>query len=142
MKKIVINRCYGGFSLSLKAQKRLAELKNKKVYFYKQIKYNYKNKIDEYQIINDLETNNMFVYSLEQYLGDTFNNFPEDVKWFENRNIERDDEDLIKVIEALGKEANGGCASLEIIEIPDNVEWEIEEYDGLEWVSESHKTWS
>lgn len=26
-------------------------------------------------------------------------------------------------------------------DIPDDVEWEIEEYDGLEWVSEKHRTW-
>jgi hypothetical protein len=29
-----------------------------------------------------------------------------------------------------------------VIEIPDDVEWEVEEYDGLEWVAEKHRTWS
>jgi hypothetical protein len=28
-----------------------------------------------------------------------------------------------------------------VVEIPDGVEWEIAEYDGLEWVAEKHRTW-
>jgi len=31
---------------------------------------------------------------------------------------------------------------LKIVDIPDGVEWEIEEYDGMEWVAEKHRTWS
>ena len=53
----------------------------------------------------------------------------------------RDNPLLIKMIEELGVQANGRVASLKIIEIPDGVEWEIEEYDGWEWVSEKHRTW-
>ena len=35
------------------------------------------------------------------------------------------------------------CVSdLKVVEIPDDVEWEIEEYDGNEWVSEVHRCWS
>jgi len=30
---------------------------------------------------------------------------------------------------------------LRIIEIPDGVEWQIEEYDGDEWIAEKHRTW-
>lgn len=49
---------------------------------------------------------------------------------------------LIQVVEELGKEANGRCADLSIIEIPDDVEWQIEEYDGKEWIAEKHRTWN
>ena len=43
----------------------------------------------------------------------------------------------------MGADKAGGCyARLEIIEIPDKVEWEIDEYDGLEWVAEKHRRWS
>lgn len=38
--------------------------------------------------------------------------------------------------------AYGDCADLKIVEIPDDVEWVIEEYDGIEYVSEVHRTWS
>lgn len=54
----------------------------------------------------------------------------------------RTDPKLIECIEKLGAEANGFCAKLGIVEIPDKVDWEIEEYDGNEWVSEKHRTWS
>lgn len=50
---------------------------------------------------------------------------------------------LIAALEKVGKENyNGPRASIEIIEIPNNIEWEIEEHDGNEWVSEKHRIWS
>lgn len=56
--------------------------------------------------------------------------------------IERDDPDLIEVIEELGEEAEGDSTKLKIVEIPDGVKWVIEDYDGIEWISEVHRTWS
>jgi len=56
--------------------------------------------------------------------------------------ISRDNSLLIKVVEELGVNANGRFSKLKVVEIPDNVEWEIEEYDGLEWVAEKHRRWS
>lgn len=49
---------------------------------------------------------------------------------------------LIQVVEELGKEANGRCADLKIVEIPDGIKWHIEEYDGSEHVAEDHEIWS
>lgn len=46
----------------------------------------------------------------------------------------RSDPVLIEVIEELGEEANGAGASIIIKEIPDDAEWEIEEYDGKEYL--------
>ena len=34
------------------------------------------------------------------------------------------------------------CAELRVIKIPDDVKWYIDEYDGMEWVAEIHRTWS
>jgi len=66
-----------------------------------------------------------------------------DVKWAKwDHDINRDDITLIKVIERLGDVANDSLANLEIVEIPDDVTWKIDEYDGVEWVAESHRTWS
>ena len=59
-----------------------------------------------------------------------------------NDENKRTDPQLIEVVEKLGEEANGGCAELKIIEIPDDVIWQIEEHDGVEWVSEEHRTWN
>jgi hypothetical protein len=47
---------------------------------------------------------------------------------------------LVAVVEKLGDRA-GNMADLKVVEIPDGVEWEIESYDGKEWVSEKHRTW-
>ena len=55
--------------------------------------------------------------------------------------MKRDDPDLINVVEKLGESANGDFANLEIVEIPDDVEWEIDEYDGMESVDEVHRSW-
>ena len=58
------------------------------------------------------------------------------------REIGRDDPTLIQVVEQLGAAANGSHAELRIVEIPDGVNWYIEEYDGNEHVAERHRTWS
>jgi hypothetical protein len=55
--------------------------------------------------------------------------------------IPRDDPVLIQIIEELDEEANGMYAELDVVEIPDDVNWYVEEYDGLEWVAERHRTW-
>ena len=55
--------------------------------------------------------------------------------------LDRTDPILIQVVETLGAEANGRFAKLRIIEIPDDIEWEITEYDGMESVEEVHRKW-
>ena len=95
MKKIVINKCHGGFGLTDAAMFRYAEIKK----------------------IEDLTT--LHIYD-----------------------ICRDDLVLIQVVEELGEEAEDRYADLKIVEIPEDVDWYIEEYDGLEHVAERHRTWS
>lgn len=52
---------------------------------------------------------------------------------------------LVKVVEELGgghgTGASGRFANLEVVEIPDNIEYEIDEYDGIETIREKHRTW-
>jgi len=56
--------------------------------------------------------------------------------------IARDHPLLVQVVKMLGKKANGKYGELKIVEIPDNVEWEIHDSEeGLEWVAEEHRTW-
>ena len=64
-----------------------------------------------------------------------------DPKWY-NREIPRDDPYLVKIVRDMGLRANGAHANLKIVEVPADVEWEIAEYDGNEWVAEKHRTWS
>lgn len=49
---------------------------------------------------------------------------------------------LIRLVEEFGKSAGSDYSKLKIVEIPDDVEWFIQEYDGIEWVAEKHRTWS
>lgn len=97
IRRVVINQCHGGFSLSDEAAVRYCEMAG-----------------------IDPDDNN-----------------------FWNRSIDRDDPYLVKVIETLGADrASGDFAELKIVEIPADVDWEICEYDGREWVAEKHRTWS
>ena len=55
--------------------------------------------------------------------------------------IPRDDEKLVRVVEEMRAEANGHGAELKVVEIPDDVRWVIDKVDGVEHVSEAHRTW-
>jgi hypothetical protein len=55
---------------------------------------------------------------------------------------ERTNKKLIKCIEKIGeKAASGELAYLRIIEIPDGIEFEIDNYDGVETVIEKGHSW-
>lgn len=135
--KIVINSCYGGFSLSDKATKLYWERKlGVPVFIVQQTGYypNYSYKISEGEE-DSFDSYASTTNNLELFEKD-FNNY-----YLTNRPEERDDPVLIQVVEELGKEANGTCANLNIIEIPEDVCWEISEYDGYERVEETHRSW-
>lgn len=66
-----------------------------------------------------------------------------DFGWLVSDDIERNDPALIETLETIGLlDCNGALSNINIVEIPDDVIWEIEEYDGNEWVSEVHRRWS
>jgi len=116
--KIAINIDFGGFGLSEQAFELL--LKRKGIAF-------------------EVEETDSFVGNA-YYLADrehTDATYIAQREFYENRA----DADLIAVIEQLGEAANGNYANIKIVEIPDNVDWHIVEYDGLEHVAEAHRTW-
>lgn len=115
--KIVINKCYGGFGLSDKAIEYYGELKNIGL------------------VKEEGKYFNLTGYSW--YVSEI-----NDENFFFDRRIERNDSDLVRVVEELGEEASGKYAELQIVEIPDDVDWKIEEYDGIEWIAEKHRTWN
>ncbi len=55
--------------------------------------------------------------------------------------IPRDDAELIRIVETLGETSWGKFSELKVVEIPDDVDWFIAEYDGAEWIAERHRTW-
>lgn len=111
--KVVINTCYGGFSISFAAAELLAERGNAEAVEWVTDKR------------ADLAEGGSTLYN-SMHLYDT----------------KRHDPLLIAVIEELGvKEASGEHACLSVVEIPDDVEYMIESYDGSEWIAEKHRTW-
>ena len=112
--KLVINKCYGGFSLS----ERAIEL-----YFKKK----------GMNLV--IETNSRF--GLKHY----YINEVSDDNYFYDRELLRDDPILVEVVEELGEDADGDYAQLKIVEIPDDIEWSVYGCCGSEWVAEKHRTW-
>jgi hypothetical protein len=94
--QIIINTCYGGFSISREA-------------------------IDLYN----------------HYAGFDAVTSP----YAQRDEYHRDDPMLVRVVRELGERANGDHAQLKIVTIPDDVDWILEEYDGIEWIAERHRTW-
>lgn len=121
MVKVVINRCFGGFGLSDKAYERLIELGMTAQ------PYNEDGNLDEGVDIS--------VHTDPKDAG-VFGKYYK--HWSEK---ERTDPRLVQVVEELGRKANDRFAELKIVEIPDDIEWTIEEYDGVEWIAEKHRTW-
>jgi hypothetical protein len=143
MTEIVINDKGAGFRLSPEAIKLYLSKLGKDAYFYiYDIQKNIYNKID-YDKIDGWS----FVYTKDK--GDSFKEYDEDagceadVDEFFDDECKRDDKLLIEVIKELRVEkASGHSCILKIVEIPDDVKWEIEENDmGAEWISEIHRRW-
>lgn len=48
---------------------------------------------------------------------------------------------LVEVVEKLGEAASAKYAELKVVEVPDDVKWGIEDYDGMETIHEVHRVW-
>ena len=135
--KLVVNRCFGGFGLSPLAQLEYLKLKGKECFFYiGGLREPYK------KIPIEAAKNEPIVHVTTNDIGD--NPTSEEMNceyYFCDRDIERNDADLVAVVEKLGDNANSQFAKLEIVEIPDGIDWEIDDYDGSETVAEKHRTW-
>ena len=130
--KLVINTCYGGFHLSPKALKRYLELKGKNAYFYQQTKYEYRNGINEFTRIYNIDSINgdLFIKCTTIDYEKVTNTYQS--RHFEERSIPRNDKHLIQVVEELGEEANTTVSRLTIVEIENGRWYKINEYDGYE----------
>lgn len=100
--KIVLNKCYGGFSVSEAVYNELG---------FKWDGYGYLN-----NELFGIENNDCIAY--------------------------RANEKLIAAIEKIGEEkASGSYAELRVVEVPDDIEWEIDDHDGIEILHEQHRSW-
>lgn len=144
MQKIVVNRCHGGFGLSFAAVKEIARRKKENVYFYVCIDGSAGYGKRRYKRIDRKPKDGVLIFDTSKDLGPEITeaqlNKAPSRHFFLDR-LERDDADLVAVVEKLGKKANGQYSDLEVREIPDGVSWSIKDHAGSEWIAEEHRTW-
>jgi hypothetical protein len=115
--KLVINKCFGGYGLSEEAVRLYAKKKDWGVRVNNAASCTYLTLIH----------GGIAGFACEETSVD---------------DIERNDPILVAVVEELGcKAASGDFASLKIVEIPDDVQWELDDYDGQECIHEIHRSW-
>lgn len=138
--KLVINRAWGGFGLSYDAVMLYAKLSGFTLYAFVEKRDKHGNlKWGEFEPYRK-GTNPFTIHYVKSPL-DKNGHYAED-DYFSERDIPRDDLNLVKVVEQLGEKANDNLSSLKIIEIPDGTDWQIDDYDGMETVEEKHQSWT
>ena len=143
--KIVINTCYGEFGISIEALQELVSRSAKclrictpKYYYGGENGWNKRHDWEkgwqrDFATYKDLG-NGMMAHPYG------FNIFKDGFMYLlEYKN--RTDNDLIEIVETMGQKANGVCACLKVVEIPDGINWEIDEHDGFEIINEAHRSW-
>lgn len=118
--KVVINRCFGGFGLSTQAFDLLLERKGIE---FEKVKADITFTPDDFNYWHKGLVKEGGYISMYTMTND------------------RADPDLVAVVETLGEKSWGNFSELKVVEIPDDVQWHIEDYDGLEHVAENHRTW-
>jgi len=141
--KIVVNKCYGGWGVSVEALKALYLMKSNAVksttikeYYGRNSTKKWEKDKAEYLPIGD----GIWAHKMDFNIWDE--KTPNVLYDINNRSDEaRTNNDLIELIENGKINVNGNYADLRVVEIPDNVEWEIDEYDGIESIHEKHRSW-
>jgi hypothetical protein len=142
--KVIINNCYGGFSISLDGCRWMAERGHEQA---KKDVSDYEDELrvfEHYKAHGVLGDDHMRRFKTSLFdISIKYNKLPD---FYSGRDFKRHDPLLVACVEALGGEhrkgASGAHACLKIVEIPDGMEYEIVEYDGMEHVAEKHRTWS
>ena len=129
MTKIVINSCYGGFSLSVEGMKRYAEIKGLPLYI----------EGDDFCLTFWTIPAEERTGLIDQKNWSTFTNEERkqsnqlvDKYTISSRDFDRTDPILVQVVEELGSKADGSCAKLTIETLEKGTLYRINEYDGYE----------
>jgi hypothetical protein len=140
--KIVINRCYGGFGISHEGMMRYFEIKGQQVWpeqsggYFKYYTYWTVSPEDRMEVKEGDAWHAMSFADRAAY------NELKSEQTVYLHEIERNDPVLVQMVEELGKKAWDDHAELKVVEIPDGIDWFIDEYDGIEVINERHRSWS
>ncbi len=130
--KIILNKCYGGFGVSDKAYELYAEKKGISLYRY----------WDDYKNEKMRKGCGILTYYFTKDYGDSVKK--NEIDWKTNLYLNsgyRDDPILIEVVEELGEKASDSFSNLVVVEIPDGMDYVIDDYDGVETLHENVKVW-
>ena len=141
--KIVINACFGGFGISDAGFERLIKLGIPVRQYIEQVR-DPATGLYRPEPLNDGEV--IFDRDLTPESDTPAGKMNELMRrsgryWSSWLDTARTHPLLIQMVEELGSAANGRHSSLKVIEIPDGVDYTIEEYDGNEHIAETHRTW-
>ena len=139
--KVVIAKSHAGFCPSPNLIEKYLQRKGKECFVYELIDAAnavwVPNDIYNYGIIYIFTKNygtkvNLAIVDEEEH----FNPF-----WWEKQY--RTDPDLIAAVESLTEEEmKTERGEYKVVEIPDDVKWQLESDAGIEWIAEKHRTWS
>jgi hypothetical protein len=130
--KLVINKCYGGFGLSEAAYARLIELG------VPTCPWDNENHGLAIADMQHPESNHEGALNAAMFSSLVQSRYY--ASWTREEE-HRSHPLIVQVVEELGDKANGRCARLRVVEIPDGVDFEIDEYDGMEKVRETSRSW-
>jgi hypothetical protein len=108
--KLVINRCWGGFSISEECAEYMASRGHKQA---------------QLELEKSAEQGDWYGYGYRDGVD----------------GYDRTDPLLVEAVENLNDKANGRYANLVIVEIPDGIDYYIDDYDGQESIHEKHRSW-
>lgn len=115
--KVVINKCHGGFGFS------------KEAYDYLGLEWDGYGFVGYFSKIYDVLFSEDEEYKKGLWCKD----------WYK---LLRCHPKVIECVETLGEEvASGGGSELKVVEIPDGIEWFVNEVAGKEWIEEEHRIW-
>lgn len=138
MKKVILNKCYGGFQVSPEGYRLYAKKKGLQIYAYSLCLNNYKN-------YDYTEKPNLGTYWFTKSFG-TGKNIEISDSDYENYILylcesHREDKILVEIVEELGDKVNTFASKLVVVEIPDDLDYVIDEYDGVETLHQKVQEW-
>nr|DAI17042.1 MAG TPA: hypothetical protein [Bacteriophage sp.]DAX17028.1 MAG TPA: hypothetical protein [Caudoviricetes sp.] len=136
--KVILNKCYGGFGVSQKAYELYAKKKGIEIFVYKLECTNDK------PIYRKTDMgSSIFTITFTKDFGDYVDLYDDNSEKYilELCSNHREDPVLIEVVEELGDRANSPFSKLVVVDIPDGMEYEIDDYDGVETLHQKVEKW-